>query len=283
MSVMASVLDVQNDVCSRLLAAQLPEGAEPVFEVVGPGNLAVSDGLNVDRHDPEALATMGHAEEIARRCSRHLTAYDDALPGDEDFLDLELHVGDGFGKASDHFDRGIASPAFAGQIAPARLVVRGEDVFLERLHIALDGLVEQAVPGGDHRARLGLGQTLGRDGQGSGQHGGGGDESSEPLHGVPPHSVKLPPNIGRPLLDSAWEASSWRTSQCSTRTPSTMRRMSAAIQLFGRPCPEKRPWTITKSPSATITPCSYLSVGGALLIRLKRPSRPGSICALCWM
>jgi len=33
--------------------------------------------------------------------------------------------------------------------------------------------------------------------------------------------------------------------------------MSAAIQLFGRPCPEKRPWTITKSTSATITPGSY--------------------------
>src|SRR5437879_2478263 len=48
-----------------------------------------------------------------------------------------------------------------------------------------------------------------------------------------------------------------------------MRRMSAAIQLFGRPCPEKRPWTITKSPSATITPGSYFSVAGALLIRLQ--------------
>src|SRR6267143_3648403 len=43
-----------------------------------------------------------------------------------------------------------------------------------------------------------------------------------------------------------------------------MRRMSAAIQLFGRPCPEKRPWTITKSPSATITPGSYFSVAGTL-------------------
>src|SRR6266850_8113312 len=128
MSVMASILDAQNHVCSRLLGAQLPQGTEPVFEVVGPGNLAVSDRLNIDRHDPEALAAMGHTEEIPSRCSRHLTAYDDTIPGDEDFLDVELHVGDGFGKASDHFDRGITAPAFAGQIAPARLVVRGEDL-----------------------------------------------------------------------------------------------------------------------------------------------------------
>src|SRR5882672_5704811 len=144
---MGSELDVQNHVCSRLLGAQLPQGTEPVFEVVGPGNLAVSNGLNIDRHDPEALAAMRHTEEIPSRCSRHLTAYDDTIPGDEDFLNVELHVGDGFGKASDHFDRGITAPAFGGQIAPARLVVRGEDLFLECLHIALDWLVEQAVPG----------------------------------------------------------------------------------------------------------------------------------------
>src|SRR2546429_9690715 len=89
-----------------------------------------------------------------------------------DFLDVELHVGDGLGKASDHFDRGITAPAFAGQIAPARLVVRGEDFFLERLHIALDGLVEQAVPGGDHGARLCLGWTRCRGGRGGGQRSG---------------------------------------------------------------------------------------------------------------
>src|SRR3989454_1006631 len=172
----------------RLLGAQLPQGTEPVFEVVGPGNLAVSNGLDIDRHDPEALAGMRHPEEIPSRRSSHLAAYDDAIPGDENFLDLELHVGDGLGKASDHFDRGIAAPAFAGKIAPARLVVRGEDLLLERLHIALDRLVEQAVPRGDHGARLSLGQTLCRGGQGTGQHGGGGDELSEPLHGVPPWS-----------------------------------------------------------------------------------------------
>src|SRR5437660_499967 len=38
-----------------------------------------------------------------------------------------------------------------------------------------------------------------------------------------------------------------------------------------------RPCTITKSFSATIVPGSYFSVGGMLLMTLKRPSRPGSI------
>src|SRR6266436_2699175 len=57
------------------------------------------------------------------------------------------------------------------------------------------------------------------------------------------HSLKSAPNMGRPLLDSVGEASSSITSQCSTSTPSTMRTMSAAIQFFGRPWPEKRPWT----------------------------------------
>src|SRR5467141_1674565 len=185
MSVMASILDAQNHVCSRLLGAKLPQGTEPVFDVVGSDNLAVFDGLNIDRHDPEALSGMGHTEEIPSRCSRHLTAYDDTIRGDEDFLDVELHVGDGLGKASDHFDRGITAPAFAGQIAPARLVVRGEDLFLQCLHIALDGLVEQAVPGGDDGARLCLCQALCRDGKRSHEQGGGGDdELSEPFHGV---------------------------------------------------------------------------------------------------
>src|SRR5439155_8959675 len=137
-----------------------------------------------DGHAPEALAGVGHTEEIPSRCSSHFTAYDDTVPGNENFLDLELHVGDGLRKASDHFDRGIAAPAFAWQIAPARLVVRGEDLLLQGLHIALNRLVEQAVPGGDHGARLRLGETLCRGGRGTGQHDGGDDELSEPLHGV---------------------------------------------------------------------------------------------------
>src|SRR5438445_9657505 len=35
------------------------------------------------------------------------------------------------------------------------------------------------------------------------------------------------------------------------------------------------PVEITRSPSARITPGSYFSVGGMLLMRLNRPSRPG--------
>src|SRR6266478_4152217 len=74
-------------------------------------------------------------------------------------------------------------------------------------------------------------------------------------------SAKLSPNIDRPLFDSERAASSWRTSQCSANTPSAMRTTSAAIQFLGRPVPENRPWTMTKSPSATITPGSYLRRG----------------------
>src|SRR6202521_4862736 len=91
------------------------------------------------------------------------------------------------------------------------------------------------------------------------------------------HFVKTLPNIGRPLFDCSLDASSWITSQCSTRMLSLMRRMSAAIQFTGRPKSEKRPCTITKSPLATIVPGSYLSVVGRLLMRwrLNRPPRPG--------
>src|SRR5579862_9847008 len=89
------------------------------------------------------------------------------------------------------------------------------------------------------------------------------------------------PNIGNPLFDCARVASSCITSQCSTRTPSAMRRMSAAIQFTGRPKPLKRPCTMTKSPSAKIGPCSYFPVGGKPLPRLKSPSRPGTMWELC--
>jgi hypothetical protein len=35
---------------------------------------------------------MGHTVEIPSGCSRHLTAYDDTISGDEDFLDVEPTV-----------------------------------------------------------------------------------------------------------------------------------------------------------------------------------------------
>src|SRR5712671_2778549 len=91
------------------------------------------------------------------------------------------------------------------------------------------------------------------------------------------------PNIGRPLFDCSCVTSSWITSQCSTRTPSSMRTMSAATQFTGRPKFENRPCTMTKFPSATIVPGSYLRAGGRLLMRSNKPSRPGAMCALCWM
>src|ERR1700736_4203071 len=64
------------------------------------------------------------------------------------------------------------------------------------------------------------------------------------------------PNMGRPLCDSSRVASSCSTSQCSARRRSAMRTMSTAVEFRGRPVPEKRPWTITNSPSATIGPAS---------------------------
>jgi hypothetical protein len=51
------------------------------------------------------------------------------------------------------------------------------------------------------------------------------------------------PNIGRPLRDDSSDASSWITSQCSARTPSSRRMTSSTIQFVGWPIPENRPWT----------------------------------------
>src|SRR4029453_14837640 len=88
-----------------LLCAKLSQRTEPVLEVIGPSDLAVSDGLDVDGHDPKALARMGHTEEIARRCSGDPAAYDDPIARDKDFLNVEFHVRDRLGKAADNLDR----------------------------------------------------------------------------------------------------------------------------------------------------------------------------------
>src|ERR1700730_13355577 len=71
---------------SALLGAELTQRTQPVFEVVSPRNLAVSDGLNIDSHDLETLAGMGHAKQVAGGRSSHLAAHDDTVPGDEHFL-----------------------------------------------------------------------------------------------------------------------------------------------------------------------------------------------------
>src|SRR4029077_487401 len=166
-----------------LLGAELSQRTYPVFEMVGPGNLAVLDGLDVDRHDPEALAGMRHSEEVPGRGSGDLAPDDDPIPGDQDFLDLESHVGDRLGKASDHLDRRITAPAFAGQITPTGFIVRSEHLFLQCFHITLDGLVEQAVPRGYGGTRLRLRQTLGRGGHGAREQSRDDGERKEHLHG----------------------------------------------------------------------------------------------------
>src|SRR5437879_6687749 len=86
---------------NALLGAELRQSTQPILEVVSPGYLAVLDGLNIDGHDLEAVAGVGHAKQVASGCSSELAAHADTVPGDEDFLDLKLHVGDGLGKASD--------------------------------------------------------------------------------------------------------------------------------------------------------------------------------------
>src|SRR5256885_10014061 len=52
------------------------------------------------------------------------------------------------------------------------------------------------------------------------------------------HSLKSAPNMGRPPFYSVREGSSSITFQWSASTPATIRTMSAAIQLFGRPWAE---------------------------------------------
>jgi hypothetical protein len=52
-----------------LLCAKLSERTEPVLEVIGASDLAISDGPDIDRHDPKASARMRHTEKIASRCS----------------------------------------------------------------------------------------------------------------------------------------------------------------------------------------------------------------------
>src|ERR1700736_734485 len=64
-------------------------------------------------------------------------------------------------------------------------------------------------------------------------------------NGAVDQAVKRSPNIGRPLFDSAFVASSCNTSQCSARRPFSILIISAAIQATGPPYPEKRPWTMT--------------------------------------
>ena len=73
------------------------------------------------------------------------------------------------------------------------------------------------------------------------------------------------PNIGKPLCDSSLVASSWRDvpvlGEYTVGDADDVGRDPAARL---SPWPEKRPWTMTYSLSARITPFSYRKVGGAL-------------------
>src|SRR2546428_347763 len=153
---------------------------------MSPCLLAISDGLYIDRHDPKALAGMRQTKKITSRRAGYLAANDDPIAGDEDFFDVELHVGDRLGKATDDFDGGLTAPALARQIPPAGLVVRGEDLLLQRPHIALDRLVEQYIPGRDHGARLRLRQCLCGGGHRNRHDDRGHDELGKPLHRILP-------------------------------------------------------------------------------------------------
>src|SRR5271156_1851667 len=81
------------------LRAKLPDRAEPVFHVVGLGDLAVLDGLDIDGHDPEALTGVRHPKYVARGRARDFAAHDYAIAGDQHFLDIEFHVGERGGEA----------------------------------------------------------------------------------------------------------------------------------------------------------------------------------------
>ena len=42
------------------------------------------------RHDPEALPGVGHPKQVPSRSPAHLAANGHPIPGDENFLDLEM-------------------------------------------------------------------------------------------------------------------------------------------------------------------------------------------------
>jgi len=53
--------------------------------------------------------------------------------------------------------------------------------------------------------------------------------------------------------------------------------------IAGQAVPEKRPWRMTWSPLAAISPASCLKFAGRDLIKSNSPARPGAMCALCWI
>ena len=77
------------------------------------------------------LPAVRDSKQLARGRAGYFTPDDHAVASHEHFLDVEFHVGDGVGEVADHFDRGIAAPAFAGKVSGARLIVRRQDLLLD--------------------------------------------------------------------------------------------------------------------------------------------------------
>src|ERR1700730_18672871 len=147
-------------VTRSLFRPKLSERAQPILHMEGLGDLAVLDGLYIDRHDLEALAGMRHAKQFACGRARHFTAHDHPVARDEDLLNVELQIGNAVSKVRNDLDGRFATPTFVRQIAGTRLVIRRQDLFLGGPDIAARGDIEQAVPRRNDGPGLFLGQRL---------------------------------------------------------------------------------------------------------------------------
>src|SRR6059058_3830239 len=67
----------------------IPDMKFDVKEVLVAGDRVIVRG-EVTATPTGDLFGVPNSEEVPRRCSRHRTADDDTIPGDEDFLDVEL-------------------------------------------------------------------------------------------------------------------------------------------------------------------------------------------------
>src|SRR6516165_10444447 len=61
------------------LLRHLAEGALPVLDMVGPRDLAVLEGVNIEGHEFEGLAVGRRSHEFACRRAGCLAAYDDPI------------------------------------------------------------------------------------------------------------------------------------------------------------------------------------------------------------
>ena len=117
--------------------------------------------LDIDSHYPEALAGVGHAEQGARWRPGDFATHDNSVAGNKNFLNLEFQVGDGRRKAANDLDGCITTPAFGGKIAGTGLIVWRQNFFLQRLHVTLDGQINQVVPRRDNGSCVRFGEIAG--------------------------------------------------------------------------------------------------------------------------